>query len=449
MKSKNHSTYIAMSISVVAMLFVIAGAFVGGLLLAPSVNVEAQAAENLPGQPVDAPPALQTSSSTDVLGAFEDAFTDLYQDTVPSVVNIRVTKRFDTTDLQRFGFPFPDPRDDEESEEEAVPDSEEATPESEEEGEGLIPEEFFNQGGGSGFVWDEEGHIITNHHVVDGATAIEVIFADDTRIPAELVGSDPDADVAVIKVDPSAASLQPIAIGDSEALEVGQLAIAIGNPFGQDFTLTTGIVSGVGRTIRSGNTQFSIPEVIQTDAAINPGNSGGPLLNRQGEVIGINTQIISQTGSNSGVGFAVPINIAKRIVPVIVEGDDFEYAWLGISGNSLTSEAAEFRSLDADFRGAVVAAVAEDGPAAEAGLQGRDQSLDEVSDAFRFSGDIITAINGDPINDMSDLITYLVKETRPGDVVELDVVHDDGSQETIEVTLGVRPSLDLTPTADE
>ena len=435
MKSKTHSTTIAMSISVVAMLFVIGGAFAGGLLLAPSVNSEAKAAEMAPAQPVEAAqPALQTSSSTDVLAAFEDAFTDLYQDTVPSVVNIRVTKEFDTTDLQRFGFSLPNPHSEEEP-------NDEATPDSEGENDQQLPEEFFSQGGGSGFVWDDEGHIVTNYHVVDGATTIEVIFSDDTRVPAELVGSDPDGDVAVIKVDPTAVSLQPITIGDSEALEVGQLAIAIGSPFGQDFTLTTGIVSGVGRTIRSGNTQFSIPEVIQTDAAINPGNSGGPLLNRQGEVIGINTQIISMTGSNSGVGFAVPINIAKRIVPVIIQGDDYEYAWLGISGNTLTSEAAEFRDLDADFRGALVAEVTEDGPAAQAGLQGRNESLNASSDEFFYSGDIITTINGEPINDMNDLITYLVEETKPGDVVTLDIIHDDGSQESMKVTLGVRPSL--------
>ncbi|MCB0196072.1 MAG: trypsin-like peptidase domain-containing protein [Anaerolineae bacterium] len=443
MNNKNHSNYIAMSISVVAMLLVIAGAFVGGLVAAPSVNGEAQAAELEPAQAVEAAqPALQTSSSTDVLAAFEDAFTDLYQDTVPSVVNIRVTKRFDTSALQHFGFPLPDPRDEDSPEDEDTPDSEGDE-------DGLLPEEFFNQGGGSGFVWDDEGHIVTNHHVIDGATSIEVIFSDDTRVPAELVGSDDDADVAVIKVDVPASQLQPITIGDSDALEVGQLAIAIGNPFGQEFTLTTGIVSGVGRTIRSGNTQFSIPEVIQTDAAINPGNSGGPLLNRQGEVIGMNTQILSQTGSNSGVGFAVPINIAKRIVPVIIEGDDFEYAWLGISGNSLTSEAASARNLDAATRGAVVAEVTEDGPAAQAGLVGRDESLNNSSEEFLFSGDIIVAINNEPIHDMSDLITYLVEDTQPGDVVSLDVIHDDGSQETIDVTLGVRPSLSLIPEADE
>ncbi|MCB9101482.1 MAG: trypsin-like peptidase domain-containing protein [Anaerolineales bacterium] len=442
MTNKNHSTYIAMSISVVAMLFVIGGAFVGGRLLAPTVNGEAKAAEMPPAQPVEAArPALQTSSSTDVLAAFEDAFTNLYRDTVPSVVNIRVTKRIDATDLQRFGFPLPNPHGEENPDNKDTPGSEDNNEDT--------PEEFFNEGSGSGFVWDNEGHIVTNHHVVDGATTIEVIFSDDTRVPAELVGSDPDGDVAVIKVDPSAVSLKPIAIGDSEALEVGQLAIAIGNPFGQDFTLTTGIVSGVGRTIRSGNTQFSIPEVIQTDAAINPGNSGGPLLNRQGEVIGINTQIISMTGSNSGVGFAVPINIAKRIVPVIIQGDEYEYAWLGISGNSLTSEAAEFRHLDADFRGALVAEVTEDGPAAQAGLQGRDEALNASSEDFLFSGDIITSINGEPINDMNDLITYLVEETQPGDVVTLDIIHDDGSQESIKVTLGVRPSLSIVPEIDK
>jgi S1-C subfamily serine protease len=163
-------------------------------------------------------------------------------------------------------------------------------------------------------------------------------------------------------------------------------------------------------------------------------------LNRHGQVIGINTQMLSRTGASSGIGFAVPVNIAKQIVPTLIEGKSYEYAWLGISGATLTAEAAEFRKLPAGTRGALVIAVAEDGPAAQAGLQGRDETLPVESDEFLFGGDLIRAINGQPINDMNDLITYLVKETKPGDRVTLDVVRTDGKKETVEVMLGVRPS---------
>ncbi|HMQ52325.1 MAG TPA: trypsin-like peptidase domain-containing protein [Anaerolineae bacterium] len=429
--NRSYSNYLMMSLSVAAMLIIMGAAFAAGLILAPSVNSDVLAAESTGEIKAVAAPAQQGSlDSDDVLAAYEQAFTGLYRDALPSIVSIRVQREISREGLSRF-FEFPNPDEDEDA-----PDS---TPEEGEEPE--IPEDFFFGGGGSGFVWDTEGHIITNHHVVADANDIEVIFADDTQVKAELVGSDPDADVAVIKVDLPAAALKPLAIGDSDALEVGQLVIALGNPFGQEFTMTTGIVSAVGRTIRSGNSQFSIPQVIQTDAAINPGNSGGPLLNRAGEVIGINTQIVSQSGVNSGVGFAVPSDIVQRVVLTLISGDEYEYPWLGISGNTLTVEAAEFRKLDTDTRGAVVFEVTTGGPAEQAGLEGVDTSFDEDSDAFRYSGDIITAINGQAVHDMSDLITYLVGETAPGDVVTLDVIRNDGTQEQVEVTLGVRPDL--------
>jgi 2-alkenal reductase len=417
MQNRSPSLYIAITVSVTAMLLITVIAFSGGILLAPYLTGEAQAAPLF----AQAAPPLE---GEELIAAYEQAFVDLYQNTVPSVVNIRVTKPMDERDLERFFFP-PDPEDEPETPPEEAPEE---------------PREFFNQGGGSGFVWDTEGHIVTNYHVVSGATDVEVMFADDTVVKAEVVGGDPDADLAVIKVDVPTNILKPVSLGDSDTMQVGQLAIAIGNPFGQDFTMTSGIVSAVGRTLRSGNSPFSIPEVIQTDAPINPGNSGGPLLNRHGQVIGINTQMLSRTGGSSGIGFAVPVNIAKQIVPTLIEGKSYEYAWLGISGATLTAEAAEFRKLPAGTRGALVIAVAEDGPAAQAGLQGRDETLPVESDEFLFGGDLIRAINGQPINDMNDLITYLVKETKPGDRVTLDVVRTDGKKETVEVMLGVRPS---------
>jgi len=418
MKNKSTSLYIAISISVAATLLLALGAFTGGLLLAPHINSSAQAAT----LPPSIGAAQVAPDDTDLVAAYEQALIDIYNDTLPSVVSIRVTKKLD------FGFQHPP----------LEPDSEED------------PEEFFNRGGGSGFVWDTAGHIVTNHHVIAGATDVEVIFADDTRVKAQVVGSDPNADLAVIRVDMPASALTPIAQGNSDTLQVGQLSVAIGNPFGQEFTMTSGIVSAVGRTIRSGNSGFSIPEVIQTDAPINPGNSGGPLLNRQGQVIGINTQILSRSGSSSGIGFAVPINIAKRVVPTLIQGDTFDYPWLGISGNTLTVEAAEFRNLPADTQGAVVLEVIPDGPAEKAGLQGRDASLDEESDAYRFSGEIITAINGQPIHDMDDLITYLVNEAAPGDEITVDVIKNDGTPDSLEVTLGVRPTSDnFAPSEEE
>lgn len=425
MKNRNVSLYVAISISVVATLILAIGAFTGGLLLAPYLNDEAQAATLSPAVQVVEPAAQLGADEVDFVAVYEQALIDVYNNTLPSVVNIQVTRNVEQGLLDRFDFNFPHPEGD---------------PSPNPEGEHNMPPDFFNQGAGSGFVWDKEGHIVTNNHVVAGATEIEVIFADDTSVKAEIIGRDPDADLAIIKVDLPAADLKPVTLGDSDELHVGQLSIAIGNPFGQDFTMTSGIISGVGRTIRSGNSGFSIPKVIQTDAPINPGNSGGPLLTRKGEVIGINTQMLSRSGSSAGIGFAVPINIAKQVIPTLIKGETFEYAWLGISGNTLTAEIAEIRELPAGTKGAVVMDVVEDGPAEQAGLQGRDESLNVDSEGFFTGGDIITAINNEPVHDMNDLITYLVKETEPDDKVTLDVIRADGSQETVEVTLGVRPS---------
>lgn len=206
--------------------------------------------------------------------------------------------------------------------------------------------------------------------------------------------------------------------------------------------MTSGIVSAIGRTIRSGNTPFSIPEVVQTDAPINPGNSGGPLLNRLGEVIGINTQIISSSGGSSGIGFAVPINIAKQVVPTLIQGKQYDYAWLGITGRTVSPEMAGFMDLPLDTRGALVIDVTSDGPAAKAGLKGSDGTQTEAGLEFQLGGDVITAINGQTVDDMDGLITYLMTETRPGDEAELTIIHADGSTETITVTLQKRPSAE-------
>lgn len=407
------SFYTIVSLGIILMLVLLTGAaLAGGMVLAPYLSGQVQAATGervieLSPTPVAAP-ALPPD---DILATFERALADVYQRALPSVVDIQVTQRVAPGPVNQFGF-----------------------------GSGQPPQDFFRQGEGSGFVWDTDGHIITNYHVVEDAETIKVSFANGTSAAAEVIGTDPDADLAVLKIDLPASELKPLVLGDSDALQVGQLTLAIGNPYGQDFTMTSGIVSAVGRTILSGNSSFSIPEVIQTDASINPGNSGGPLLNRQGEVIGINTMIISESGSNAGVGFAIPINIAKQILPTLIAGKDYEYAWLGISGTAMTDELAVAMNLPAGTRGALILSVTQGGPADEAGLRASQETLSVAGQDYPYGGDIVTAIQGKAVTDMDDLITYLVEHTRPGDKVTLGLLRTGGSQEAVTVTLGIRPS---------
>ena len=294
-------------------------------------------------------------------------------------------------------------------------------------------------GEGSGFVWDDQGHIVTNHHVVAGANRIVVILADDTEVDAEFLGSDPDSDLAALEVNLPSSVIPPVTLGDSAALKVGQLSLAIGNPFGQEFTLTSGIVSALGRVIRSGNTPFSIPEVIQSDTPINPGNSGGPLLDRHGRVIGITTQNLSSSGANSGIGFSVPINTAKRVVPALIEQGRFEHAWLGISGVSLNRDLTEAMGLRGETRGALVIDVASDSPADDAGLRGSDRTVMIEGNDFQVGGDVIVAIESSPIEGLDDLIGYLNANTRPGDTVMLEIIRGDNERVPLDVTLGSRP----------
>ena len=341
----------------------------------------------------------------------------IYEALLPSVVHIRVVRQIDSNGAGRTLPSVPDL---------PLPD---------------FPDEFFHRGEGSGFVWDEAGHIVTNNHVVDGADRVAVIFSDGTELEAEVIGTDPDSDLAVLELSEPKGGAFPVDLGDSDALRVGQIAVAIGNPFGQEFTMTTGIISALGRTIRSGGSPFSIPEVIQSDVAINPGNSGGPLLDRHGEVIGVNTQIISRSGTSSGVGFSVPINTAKRVVPALIEEGRYEYSWLGISGSTLRADLAELMDLPRSTGGALVSQVTVDSPAGKAGLRGSDRTavLDGVD--YPVGGDVIVSINGSAVDDMDDLIAYLSGNTRPGDQVILEVIRDE-ERENLEVTLGARPDSD-------
>ncbi len=339
-----------------------------------------------------APPAAQTALTEN-----ERLFADIYNRVSPSVVSINVAGSARRTLTDSF------------------------------------------ESSGTGFVLDQQGHIATNNHVVDGATRIEVNFLDGTIVAGRIVGLDPDSDLAVLKVDLPAEKLYPVTLGNSDELFIGQTVLAIGSPFGQRWTLTSGIISALDRTIQ-GLTQFSVGSVIQTDAAINPGNSGGPLLNLRGEVIGVNSQIISRTRSNSGIGFAIPSNLVARVVPELVASGRVNYSYLGIS--SISEEGLSLRLIEAlglpnDIRGVVVGSVAPGGPADRAGLRGASNPVEVGGVVVPSSADVITAIDGVPMTGMSSLVSYLAANTVPGQTITLTVWRG-GQTITLPVTLGAR-----------
>ncbi|NLG98189.1 MAG: PDZ domain-containing protein [Chloroflexi bacterium] len=297
----------------------------------------------------------------------------------------------------------------------------------------------FSAGEGSGFVWDQQGHIVTNNHVVDGASVVVVTFADGSTAEAEIVGTDPDADLAVIRVDVPADRLRPVVMADSSQVKVGQIAIAIGNPYGLSGTMTEGIVSALSRSLPVGETPggtYTIPDIIQTDAAINPGNSGGVLVNIEGEVIGVTTAIRSSSNSNSGIGFVIPSNIVSRIVPVLIDTGKYEHPRLGISGMTLSSDLAAELGLPEDQRGVLVINVAANGPADKAGLQGTRQS--RTGEIIGSGGDVIIAIDGHPITKFEDLTSYLFNNTEVGQTVTLTILRN-GREQTVELTLEAVP----------
>jgi len=297
---------------------------------------------------------------------------------------------------------------------------------------GVMPQE----GTGSGFVIDQEGHVITNNHVVEGADRIVVTLDDETSVEATLVGTDPSNDVAVLKIDVPAEKLDPVKLGTSSNLRVGQTAIAIGNPFRLERTLTTGVISSLGRPLDSGGDR-PIYDVIQTDAAINPGNSGGPLLNTAGEVIGVNTAIVSPSGGSIGLGFAVPIDTVKRVANSILERGYYPHPWLGITGIGITPDLAELLDLSVE-RGVLVVEVTRGQAAAEAGLRGGQRNVRVGEYIVPVGGDILIAIDGSPLRDMGDLVQYLETRTEVGEQVELTVVRD-GEERIFTVTLGEQP----------
>jgi S1-C subfamily serine protease len=273
---------------------------------------------------------------------------------------------------------------------------------------------------GSGFVFDKQGHIITNNHVVEGAKTVDVTFIDGNTYSAKVVGTDPFSDISVIQItdDFSSENLVPLSLTNSSALQVGQQIVAIGNPFGLSDTMTTGIVSQMGRLLPNPDTGFSTPNTIQTDAAINPGNSGGPLLDTDGRVVGINTAISSGTGEFSGVGFAVPSNTIIREVQGLIQNGCYSHGWLGISGGPLTPDVAQQAGLPRNYKGIVIGSIQSGSPANQAGLQGITQDSDSNSQHI---GDIIIAIDGHPLKSIDDLLNYLDVHKAVGDKVTLTV----------------------------
>jgi len=298
---------------------------------------------------------------------------------------------------------------------------------------------FFNafptQGSGSGAILDAKGNILTNHHVVANAQKLEVALADGSRWPAKLIGSDPDNDLAVIKIDAPREKLKVIPMGDSKNLRIGQKVLAIGNPFGFERTLTTGVISSLGRTIRS-EVGTLIEDVIQTDAAINPGNSGGPLLNSEGEIIGINSAIISPSGGNVGIGFAIPVNTAKRLIPELISKGYVTYPWIGATIQTLIPEVARYLKLKIE-RGALIAEVVKGGPADKAGLKGGSQRVQVGNMIVLVGGDIVVKADDQEIKTNEELIRY-VREKKIGNSVTFKVYRKD-KYEDVKITLGERP----------
>lgn len=374
--------------------------------------------------------SLSTAATVRVSGqgAVDDQTTllaRLYQQANPSVVNIRVAIKpgADTSGL----LPDQPNQPNGQPNSPATPNANQPQPSEE--------------GDASGIVYDTNGDIVTNSHVVSDTTSIIVTFADDYSVKAKFVGIDLDSDLAVIKVDPGKEKLAPLTFADSDKLQVGERAVAIGNPYRLNGTMTQGIVSAVGRSLEgeqnAGQDQrYLIPDVIQTDAPINPGNSGGPLLNSDGEVIGVNTWYLRQS---LGLGFAIPSNIVKKVIPALIKDGKISHAYLGIAGGTLYYELNELIGLDVNFHGVLVNEASPDGPAGKARLKSSTVQKQLNGETVNIGGDIITAIDGHPVNRFEDLLAYLFVHAEPGQMIKL-TIYRDGKTMDVPVTLTARPT---------
>ena len=397
----------------IALLLASSCALPAALAVAPNQTPTPPAAvvapvQAAPSEVVADAPAAQAAASMaqagdDVL-SLEATLEQIYRDVSPSVVNIRVL-------IAQAGAAATTPQ---------------------------------GEGAGSGFVWDHDGHIVTNNHVVNNASEITVVFSDGSSYRGEVVGTDPYSDLAVVKIDKPAAELRPIEVGDSREVNVGQLAVALGNPFGLDGTMTVGFISALGRSLPVASEgvlapSYNIPDIIQTDAPINPGNSGGVLADSSGRLIGVPSAIESPVRANAGIGFAIPSAIVSNVVPDLIATGEHQHPWVGLSGGSLTPEVAEAMGLDVGQRGVLVSSVVEGGPAGTAGLRGSDEETTINGPTLNIGGDVIVAIDGQDVLDFDDLIIHLSRSTHVGQSVTLTVLRD-GAVETVEVVLAARPT---------
>jgi serine protease Do len=409
----------------------------------PSLTGTKPAANAAPASSDPAKPAAPTATlvpesstspvqaDTAVLDAYHATLTSIYDAVNPSVVSIEVASKVNRQIPQLdLPFNFPDLP--------SIPNSP---------NDNSQPQ--LQMGLGSGFVWDKEGHIVTNNHVIDGAQTIKVTFADGTAIEGKVLGTDRNSDLAVVQIDKTKIDLTPVELADSNKLKVGNLVVAIGNPFGLEGSFSVGVVSALGRSLpvdgTPGNASYSIPDVIQTDAPINPGNSGGVLVNSRGQVVGVTTAIESPVRANAGIGFAVPSAIIQKVVPALIQDGKFSYTYLGLSGGTLTSDLAKAMDLAETQRGILVNAVNPNTPADKAGIKGSDKQVDIQGQKVKVGGDVITAIDGQKILRFEDLVSYLARATVVGQKVTLDIIRD-GKAQQVEVTLEARPETEKTAT---
>ncbi len=388
-------------------------------------------------------PVFADETRAEAINEAKASFSDLYEAINPSVVYIYVGKTAEKTSTQYemdefdfgdiFGPEF----------ERFFRDYDRNNNREEKQDEKKNDEPELTYGSGTGFLWDNEGHIVTNNHVIENAVEITVTYSDGIERSAKVIGADPDSDLAVLEVENPKEGLTPVTIGDSAALKPGDLAAAIGNPLGQTGTMTQGIISALGRSYSvggDGNGNYTIPDVIQTDASINPGNSGGVLINADGEVIGVVMAFSSYSYSSAGIGYAIPSNLVKRVVPALIENGEYQHPWIGMSGVALTPAINEQLELDHDQRGAYIQNVTAGSPAEEAGIHGGDEDLEIAKGTFiKAGGDIITKINDRDVKGMDDIIAYLSSNTSIGDTITLHALR--GNEELdIDLTLAARPN---------
>ena len=381
------------------------------------------ATQNTPAETAPTTKPAAESTAPDDLANLQTAYEGIYAKVLPSVVSIAVSETVTQTLPNNPNLPndfnFGN-------------------------GQQQQAPEFQQTGAGSGFIWDTEGHIVTNNHVVDGADLIRVNFSDGTSNTAIVIGKDSQSDLAVLKVDVPAAQLKPIEVADSTQAKIGQIVVAIGNPFRLSGSMTTGIISGLGRSlvldsIDASGLSYAIPDVIQTDAAINPGNSGGVLVDIEGKLIGVTTAIESPVRANSGIGYVVPSVIVQKVVPILIKDGSYQQPWIGISGNDLTPEVATVMNLETTQRGALVAEVTAGSPADKAGLVGSAKTAQVDGQDVKVGGDVITSADGKPVNDFEDLVAFLARYATVDQTIKLTVLRDGKSIE-IPLTLAARPA---------